>query len=216
MTVGLVELPLMPVVAGVRWGGAMAGIKRPGRMDVALMEIAEGATVAAVYTLNAFCAAPVIVAKQHGAKATPRYLLINSGNANAGTGEPGMRAAEASCAAVATVVGCLPEEVLPFSTGVIGELLPLAKIEAVLPQARDALTADGWADAARSIMTTDTVPKGATRQLVLDGKKVTINGIAKGSGMICPNMATMLGYIATDAGVDQQLLQQLMAQATEV
>lgn len=215
MTVGLVELPLLPVVAGVRWGGAAAGIKRPGRMDVALMEIAEGASVAAVYTLNAFCAAPVIVAKRHGAATTPRYLLINSGNANAGTGEPGMRAAETSCAAVAAVTGCVAEAVLPFSTGVIGELLPVAKIEAVLPQAWASLTAEGWGDAARSIMTTDTVPKGATRQITVQGKQITINGIAKGSGMICPNMATMLGYIATDAGVDQALLQQLIAQATD-
>lgn len=215
MTVGLVELPLMPAVAGVRWGRAAAGIKRPGRHDVALMEIAAGASVAAVYTLNAFCAAPVVVAKHHGAVATPRYLLINSGNANAGTGEPGMRAAEASCAAVAAVTGCAAEEVLPFSTGVIGELLPVAKIEAVLPQAWESLTADGWADAARSIMTTDTVPKGATRQLVVQGKAITINGIAKGSGMICPNMATMLGYVATDAGVDQTLLQQLIKQAAD-
>ncbi len=215
MTVGLVELPLLPVVAGVRWGGAAAGIKRPGRMDVALMEIAEGASVAAVYTLNAFCAAPVIVAKRHGAATTPRYLLINSGNANAGTGEPGMRAAEASCAAVAAVVGCAVEAVLPFSTGVIGELLPVAKIEAVLPQAWASLTAEGWGDAARSIMTTDTVPKGATRQITVQGKGITINGIAKGSGMICPNMATMLGYVATDAGVDQALLQQLMTQAAD-
>ncbi len=215
MTVGLVELPLLPVVAGVRWGGAAAGIKRPGRMDVALMEIAEGASVAAVYTLNAFCAAPVIVAKRHGAAITPRYLLINSGNANAGTGEPGMRAAEVSCAAVAAVTGCVAEAVLPFSTGVIGELLPVAKIEAVLPQAWASLTAEGWGDAARSIMTTDTVPKGATRQITVQGKQITINGIAKGSGMICPNMATMLGYVATDAGVDQALLQQLITQATD-
>jgi glutamate N-acetyltransferase/amino-acid N-acetyltransferase len=213
MAVGLVELPSMPAVAGVRWGGAAAGIKRPGRQDVAVMEIAAGASVAAVYTLNAFCAAPVVVAKRHGAATTPRYLLINSGNANAGTGEPGMRAAESSCAAVAAVMGCTAEEVLPFSTGVIGELLPVAKIEAVLPQAKESLTADGWADAARSIMTTDTVPKGATRQLTVQGKTITINGIAKGSGMICPNMATMLGYVATDAGVDQALLQQLLTQA---
>ena len=213
MAVGSVELPLMPAVAGIRWGGAAAGIKRPGRKDVAVMEIAAGSSVAAVYTLNAFCAAPVVVAKRHGAATAPRYLLINSGNANAGTGEPGMRAAEASCAAVAAVMGCKAEEVLPFSTGVIGELLPVAKIEAVLPQAKESLTADGWADDARSIMTTDTVPKGATRQIVVHGKTITINGISKGSGMICPNMATMLGYVATDAGVDQALLQQLMTQA---
>ena len=213
MAVGNVELPSMPAVAGVRWGGAAAGIKRPGRKDVAVMEIAAGSSVAAVYTLNAFCAAPVVVAKRHGAEISPRYLLINSGNANAGTGEPGMLAAEASCVAVAAAMGCKAEEVLPFSTGVIGELLPVAKIEAVLPQAKESLTADGWADAARSIMTTDTVPKGATRQITVQGKTITINGISKGSGMICPNMATMLGYIATDAGVDQALLQQLMAQA---
>ncbi len=216
MAVGSVELPLMSAVAGIRWGGAAAGIKRQGRKDVAVMEIAAGSSVAAVYTLNAFCAAPVIVAKRHGAATAPRYLLINSGNANAGTGEPGMRAAEASCAAVAAVMGCKAEEVLPFSTGVIGELLPVAKIEAVLPQAKESLTADGWADAARSIMTTDTVPKGATRQIVVQGKTITINGISKGSGMICPNMATMLGYVATDAGVDQALLLQLMTQAANL
>lgn len=216
MAVGLSnELPPLLVVPGVRWGVAEAAIKRPGRKDVAVMEVCEGATVAAVYTRNAFCAAPVHVARRHAQVTTPRYLLINSGNANAGTGEPGMRAAEASCEALARLAGVSPESVLPFSTGVIGELLPVAKIEAVLPQAIASLDENAWPVAARAIMTTDTVPKGLSRQIEVAGRTVTITGIAKGSGMIRPDMATMLAYIATDARVESGLLQQLLSASAE-
>ncbi len=215
MAVGLSALSPLPPVAGVRWGVARAGIKYPDRYDLALMEIADGAATAVVYTRNAFCAAPVLVARQHGACASPRYLLINSGNANAGTGEQGLEAAEASCAAVAAIMGVDKKTVLPFSTGVIGELLPVARIESALPQAKKSLDASGWASAAKAIMTTDTVAKGSSRQLELGGKRITITGIAKGSGMIRPDMATMLAYVATDAAVAPELLQQLLRQASK-
>ncbi|MFC1749259.1 bifunctional glutamate N-acetyltransferase/amino-acid acetyltransferase ArgJ [Pseudomonadota bacterium] len=216
MAVGLSsKLPSLLPVSGVRWGVAQAGIKYPDRYDVALMEIADGAMTAGVYTRNAFCAAPVVVAKRHGASAPSRYLLINSGNANAGTGLPGMRAAEDSCEAAASLMGCDSQSVLPFSTGVIGELLPVAKIAAALPAARESLSESGWVDAANAIMTTDTVPKGVSRQLTLAGEVVTITGIAKGSGMIRPDMATMLAYVATDAAVAPELLQQLLKEASD-
>ncbi len=216
MAVGLsAELPPLLAVNGVRWGVAEAAIKRPGRKDVALMEICEGATTAAVYTRNAFCAAPVHIARRHGAASAPRYLLINSGNANAGTGEPGMLAAEQSCRAVAAVTGCDAGAVLPFSTGVIGVVLPVAKIEAALPQAVAALDVEGWHAAAHAIMTTDTVPKGISRQVMVAGRAVTITGIAKGSGMIRPDMATMLAYVATDAAVPRDLLQGLLSASAD-
>ena len=215
MAVGLSKLPPLLPVSGVRWGIAQAGIKYPNRYDLALMEIAEGATTAAVYTRNAFCAAPVLVAKRHGTSTSPRYFLVNSGNANAGTGEQGLKAAQASCAAVAVVMGCENEAVLPFSTGVIGELLPVDRIEAALPQAKESLSESGWEPAAMAIMTTDTVAKGVSRQLELGGRLVTITGIAKGSGMIRPNMATMLAYVACDARVAPKLLQQLLRQVSD-
>ncbi len=216
MAVGLsAELPELVLVSGVRWGVAKAGIKYAGRYDVALLEIAEGATTAAVFTRNAFCAAPVHVARKNLATTPPRYLLINSGNANAGTGEAGMAAAEQSCHAVAGAMACQDAEVLPFSTGVIGVLLPVDKIAASLDQARESLSEDGWSAAARAIMTTDTVPKGISRQVEIDGKTVTVTGIAKGSGMIRPDMATMLAYVATDAGVGADALQALLQQTAD-
>lgn len=215
MPVGLSGLPELLPVSGIRWGVAEAAIKRPGRNDVALMEIAPDSSTAAVYTRNAFCAAPVNVAKRHGAAQAARYLLINSGNANAGTGAPGLQAALASCRAVAELGHCQPEAVLPFSTGVIGEPLPLERIRRALPQALAGLSEQGWEAAARAIMTTDIVPKGISKQLVLNGKRVTITGIAKGSGMIRPDMATMLAYLATDAGVAQVLLQQTLRRAAD-
>ena len=165
--------------------------------------------VAGVFTQNAFCAAPVVVAKQHLSAATPRYLVTNTGNANAGTGEQGMADAQVSCAALAELQGVSADQVLPFSTGVIGETLPIDKLLAALPAAVAALDEDAWADAAEGILTTDTRPKGASLQYQpnsASAELITITGITKGSGMIKPNMATMLGYVATDAQVDSELL----------
>ncbi|HEX8587743.1 bifunctional glutamate N-acetyltransferase/amino-acid acetyltransferase ArgJ [Pseudomonas sp.] len=209
MAVGLGPLPTLHPVPGFELGVASAGIKRPGRKDVVVMRCAEGSSVAGVFTLNAFCAAPVILAKQR-VQGTVRYLLTNTGNANAGTGEPGLAAAERTCAKLAEITGVDASEVLPFSTGVIGEPLPVEKIEGALQAALDDLSVDNWAAAATGIMTTDTLPKGASRQFVLDGVTVTVTGISKGAGMIRPNMATMLGYIATDASVAPSVLQDLI------
>lgn len=213
MAVGLGPLPTLHPVPGFELGIASAGIKRPGRKDVVVMRCAEGSTVAGVFTLNAFCAAPVILAKQRANDGSVRYLLTNTGNANAGTGEPGMHAAIRSCASLAELVGVEANAVLPFSTGVIGELLPVDKIEAALPAAVADLDEDHWAQAATGIMTTDTLPKGASRQFEHDGVTITVTGISKGAGMIRPNMATMLGYIATDAKVAQPVLQDLLRDA---
>jgi len=212
MAVGLGPLPTLHPVPGFELGIASAGIKRPGRKDVVVMRCAEGSTVAGVFTLNAFCAAPVILAKQR-AQGSVRYLLTNTGNANAGTGEPGMQAAIHSCASLAKLAGVEADAVLPFSTGVIGELLPVEKIEAALPAALADLAESHWAEAAMGIMTTDTLPKGASRQFEHDGVTLTVTGISKGAGMIRPNMATMLGYIATDAKVAQPVLQDLVRDA---
>ncbi len=212
MAVGLGPLPTLHPVPGFELGIASAGIKRPGRKDVVVMRCAEGSTVAGVFTLNAFCAAPVILAKQR-VQGTVRYLLTNTGNANAGTGEPGMQAAIRSCASLARLAGVDQDSILPFSTGVIGEPLPVEKIETALPAALSDLSEHHWAEAATGIMTTDTLPKGASRQFEHDGVMVTVTGISKGAGMIRPNMATMLGYIATDARVAQHVLQDLLRDA---
>ena len=195
MPVGLSAPTELSPVAGIRLGIASAGIKKPGRRDVVVMELAAGATCAAVFTRNAFCAAPVIVAREHLQAHTPRYLLINTGNANAGTGAPGLEAARRSCASLARLAVCDAREVLPFSTGVIGEPLPVDKIEAAMPAALAALRHDAWVDAAHGIMTTDTLAKGASRRIVIDGVTVTLTGIAKGAGMIRPDMATMLSFM---------------------
>lgn len=203
------------IVAGVRLGVVCAGIRYPDRRDLVVIELAAGTQAAAVFTRNAFCAAPVTVARAHLATANPRYLLINTGNANAGTGQQGLVDAEASCRALAEQTDCQPEEVLPFSTGVIGELLPLSRLVAGLPAALAALRPDSWADAAAGIMTTDTRPKSASRRLVLAGREVTVTGIAKGAGMIRPDMATMLAFVATDAAVDSTLLQQILIEAVD-
>ncbi len=215
MAVGPDTFPTMEAIAGFRLGTASAGIKTPGRRDLVVMEIAAGSSVAGVFTRNAFCAAPVTVAKQHMQATAPRYLLINTGNANAGTGQQGMEDALSCCASLATVTGVEQQSVLPYSTGVIGEKLAVDKIEAAIPAALEALSPQGWADAAWGILTTDTRPKGATRVLEYQGKQLRISGISKGSGMICPNMATMLGFVATDAAVDQAALQGLLADAAE-
>jgi glutamate N-acetyltransferase/amino-acid N-acetyltransferase len=212
MPVGLGPLPVLHPVPGFELGIASAGIKRVGRKDVVVMRCAEGSTVAGVFTLNAFCAAPVILAKQR-ASGTVRYLLTNTGNANAGTGAQGLQAAERSCAKLAELTGVEASAVLPYSTGVIGEPLPVEKIEAALPAALADLSEDHWAQAAEGIMTTDTLPKGASRQFEHDGVTVTVTGISKGAGMIRPNMATMLGYIATDAKVARDVLQDLVRDA---
>lgn len=201
------------VVAGLRLGTARAGIKYPDRPDLVAIETAVGTHAAAAFTRNAFCAAPVAVARAHLAAARPRYLVINTGNANAGTGRRGLADAEASCRALATLTGCLPEEVLPFSTGVIGEPLPLDRLTAGLPAALADLRPDGWRAAAHGIMTTDTRPKWSSRQLMLTGQPVTVTGIAKGAGMIRPDMATMLAFIATDAAADEEQLKQLLTDA---
>ncbi|MDN7141794.1 bifunctional glutamate N-acetyltransferase/amino-acid acetyltransferase ArgJ [Pseudomonas sp. JQ170] len=209
MAVGLGPLPTLHPVPGFELGIASAGIKRPGRKDVVVMRCAEGSSVAGVFTLNAFCAAPVILAKQR-VQGTVRYLLTNTGNANAGTGAPGLAAAERTCAKLAELTGVDASAVLPFSTGVIGEPLPVEKIEGALQAALDNLSENHWAEAATGIMTTDTLPKGASRQFQHEGVTITVTGISKGAGMIRPNMATMLGYIATDAKVAPHVLKDLM------
>ncbi|MFO1423051.1 MAG: bifunctional glutamate N-acetyltransferase/amino-acid acetyltransferase ArgJ [Candidatus Competibacteraceae bacterium] len=200
-------------VAGIRLGTACAGIKYPDRRDLVVIEAAAGTRAAAVFTRNAFCAAPVIVARTHLAATPPRYLVINTSNANAGTGRQGLVDAEASCRALAERVGCRQEEVLPFSTGVIGEPLPLYRVVTGLPAALAALRPDGWSEAAHGIMTTDTRPKWASRRINLNGRDVTVTGIAKGAGMICPDMATLLAFIATDAAVDEAVLRSALMEA---
>jgi len=204
---------LLPV-AGVTLGIAEANIKRENRKDLLVMQLCEGAKVAGVFTQNRFCAAPVIVAREHlAADEGIRALVVNTGNANAGTGEQGLLDARMTCAALAGLLGCKSNQILPFSTGVIMEPLPVAKIAAGLPAAVANMTGDNWFDAAHAIMTTDIVAKAISKQVVVEGVTVTITGIAKGSGMIHPNMATMLGYIATDATISQALLQQLVTTA---
>jgi glutamate N-acetyltransferase / amino-acid N-acetyltransferase len=199
MAVGSGDYGVLHKVPGIRMAAVSAGIKKPGRLDVVLFELAVDTISAGVFTNNAFCAAPVSLCKSHLARSMPRYLLINTGNANAGTGIPGMEAAEQCCRVLATAAGTSIDHVLPFSTGVIGELLPAEKITAVIPAALAALTDTQWDEVARGIMTTDTRPKASSRQLNLGGKTVTITGIAKGAGMIKPDMATLLAYIFTDA-----------------
>ncbi|ABI57427.1 bifunctional glutamate N-acetyltransferase/amino-acid acetyltransferase ArgJ [Alkalilimnicola ehrlichii MLHE-1] len=200
-------------VPGVRLGTAQAGIKRVGQRDLVVMELAAGSRCAAVFTRNRFCAAPVHVAREHLAAGSPRWLLINTGNANAGTGEAGMRDARACCQALAQQVGVAPEAVLPFSTGVIGEPLPVDRIVAGLPDAVAALSEAGWQEAGWGILTTDTRPKLASATVQLAGGAVTLTGMAKGSGMIRPNMATMLAFVATDADIPQATLQGLLGEA---
>lgn len=215
MAVGDYPFPQMHPVQGVKLTAVSAGIKKVGRRDVVLLELAEGSSVAGVFTKNAFCAAPVTVCKEHLAKAPIRFLVINSGNANACTGEQGLMDAKATCAAIAELTGVTPEQVLPFSTGVIGEPLPVQKITAVIPEALQKVNINGWDDAGAGIMTTDTRPKGFSQQFEYQGKTITVNGISKGAGMIKPNMATMLGYIATDAKIAQPLLQALAREAAD-
>ncbi|MXS83203.1 bifunctional glutamate N-acetyltransferase/amino-acid acetyltransferase ArgJ [Nitrosomonas oligotropha] len=205
---------LLPV-AGVKLGITEAGIKKASRKDLLVMVLDEGSKVAGVFTQNRFCAAPVTVAKQHLAHAAIHVLVVNTGNANAGTGEAGIQHALATCAEAGRLLGCATQQVLPFSTGVIMEPLPVDKIIQGLPAAVANCKADNWFNAAHAIMTTDIVPKAASKQVQIGGKTVTVTGIAKGSGMIRPNMATMLGYVATDAAISPALLQELVRHAAD-
>ena len=200
---------LLPVT-GIQIGIASAGIKTPGRKDLTVMQLAAGSQVAGVFTQNRFCAAPVILCRQHLATTSPRALVINTGNANAGTGEDGLARAREVCTALAQELGCAPAAILPFSTGVIMEPLPADKICAALPQAVANSHENQWLAAAQAIMTTDIVAKGASLTLDIDGHTITVTGIAKGSGMIHPNMATMLGFIATDAAIAPAVLQRMV------
>jgi glutamate N-acetyltransferase/amino-acid N-acetyltransferase len=215
MAVGPGTLPRFFPVRGVKTGIASAGIKKPGKKDLVVFELAPGSRVAGIFTKNQFCAAPVHVARRHLGAGEPRFLLINTGNANAGTGKRGMTDAMACCNALAEKAGVAPEAVLPFSTGVIGEPLPARKIIDAIPELLAATGEDRWAEAASGIMTTDTRPKGASRQLQLGEHQVNISGISKGAGMIRPNMATMLGFIATDAALSADLLSQWSSELGE-
>ena len=194
-------------VPGVRLGVAEAGIRKANRRDLTLIELAPGARAAGVFTQNRFCAAPVQLCREHLAQTSPRALVINTGIANAGTGEAGLQHARLTCEATAVLLGCEAQAVLPFSTGVILEPLPVDRLIAGLPAAQANLRADGWFDAAHAIMTTDTVAKAASRRVEIDGHTITLTGMAKGAGMIRPNMATMLGFVACDAAVSQPVLE---------
>lgn len=217
MPVGLSKsLPTIHPVAGIYLGASAAKIKKNGKTDLVVIELAEGTLTAATFTTNAYCAAPVIVAREHLAKTQPRAFLINSGNANAVTGEPGLVNARQTCQWLAEELGYQIEEVLPFSTGVIGESLPMDKIQNSLPRAVAGRTVVGWPQAMAGIMTTDIVPKMVSRVVQVDGHDITITGMAKGSGMIHPNMATMLGFVATDAKVTQAALNTCLQQAVKV
>jgi glutamate N-acetyltransferase/amino-acid N-acetyltransferase len=216
MPVGDVSLPHFHAIEGIRIGTAAAGIKKPGRQDLTLFALAAESTVAGVFTTNAFCAAPVTLAKLHLASTEVRYLLINTGNANAGTGSPGLVASLRCCETLAELTGGSVASVLPFSTGVIGELLPVEKVCGAMPAAIAALQDNGWAEAANAIMTTDTVPKGASMLLETSLGPIRLSGISKGAGMIRPNMATMLCFVGTDAAIPQPLLQRLLSEAVNL
>lgn len=216
MAVGDLTMPQMHVVTGVKIGSAEAYVRYQNRRDLVIFEFAEGSNVAGVFTQNAFCAAPVHVCKAHLQAGNPRYLVINTGNANAGTGKIGMANAQATCAKLAELAGVSTNEILPFSTGVIGEQLPIERLVNGLQPALDSLKEDAWLDAATGIMTTDTLPKGASEQFEMDGVTYTMTGISKGAGMIRPNMATMLSYVATDAPISRELVQQLLKTTVNV
>lgn len=222
MAVGQVGFPDMPAIDGLRLGTAMAGIKKAQRRDLVVIEVAPSASIVGAFTRNAFCAAPVVVAREHLADsaaldAIARYLVINTGNANAGTGATGLRDARLTCSELARLTGVDERAVLPFSTGVIGETLPMDRLFAGLPDALDSLDGAGeaWHLAAESILTTDTRAKGASVTLSLGESEVSINGISKGSGMIRPDMATMLAFVATDAAIEPSLLDHLLHETLE-
>jgi glutamate N-acetyltransferase/amino-acid N-acetyltransferase len=215
MAVGLDSPDRIDSVAGVELAAGSGGVKSQGHDDLLLMTLAPGSVVSGVFTKNAYCAAPVTIAREHLAGGHIRALLINSGNANAGTGENGLQDARTLCRTVATAVGIDAAQVLPFSTGVIGERLPVDRMAAGVGRLAQELSAGNWVAAARAIMTTDTVPKAISRKVVIDSHTVTIAGISKGSGMIHPNMATMLAFVATDALVDQAALDRLTVSTTD-
>jgi len=209
------ESDIFPV-AGVEIGVTEAGIRKAGRRDLTVFHLAEGSSVAGVFTRNRFCAAPVQICQAHLSSGGPiRALVINTGNANAGTGEPGLAAARQTCAAMGQLLGIPAEQVLPFSTGVILEPLPVDRLTAALPAAIGALGDNQWFNAAHGIMTTDTQPKIHSRKVEIGGKAITFTGISKGAGMIRPNMATMLSFLATDAGIAQPLLTKLAGQIAD-
>ena len=222
MPVNLMATPAaeLHAVPGVRWGIAEAGIRKANRKDLAVLLLDEGASVGAVFTQNRFCAAPVQICREHlaaqaGRSHGIRAMLINTGNANAGTGQDGLVRAQSTCIELARALNLSPEQILPFSTGVIMEPLPHERIAAGIPAALADAKADNWANAAEAIMTTDTVPKAFSTRVNLGGATVTITGISKGAGMIRPNMATMLGFLATDACISQDLMAQLASELAE-
>ena len=210
MAVGKGDLGVLHPVPGITMAAVSAGIKKPGRLDCVVFSLGDSASVAGSFTRNAFCAAPVTLCRQHLAITFPHYFVINTGNANAGTGNAGMENARRVCHEVAELKSLPINSILPFSTGVIGEQLPIEKITDVLPEALAQLQEDNWTDCAKGIMTTDTRPKAASVQIEINGKTVTITGIAKGAGMIKPNMATMLAFIFTDAKIESQQLQAML------
>lgn len=213
MPVGNVELVTLKPIKGIKIGITEAHVRYPNRKDLTIFEICDGATTAVVTTQNQFCAAPVQLVREFIQSDTPRYLLINTGNANAATGEDGKNRAFATCEALAQKTGLKPSQILPYSTGVIGETLPSEKIIAGLDNALANLAEDNWLNAAHSIMTTDTTPKGHSEIVEIDGTTYTVTGISKGAGMIRPNMATMLGFVATDANIEKSLLQTILTKA---
>lgn len=213
MPVGLKAPENLLPVSGVKIGVAESNIRYAGRNDLVLMSLSEGTSVAAVYTKNRYCAAPVILCKEHAQKQSPQALLINAGNANAGTGALGIQNAKQSCEMVSQAIGCNATGVLPYSTGVIGEQLPMDAVQKGIELASKNMSEDNWLTAANAIMTTDIVAKAISKQVKVDGKLITITGITKGSGMICPNMATMLGYVATDAAIEPDTLQAMLTKA---
>ena len=215
MAVGLKVPGKLHPVEGIRISTVAAGLRYKNRDDMLLILIDEGASVAGVFTQNKFCAAPITLAKQHISISTPRALLVNAGNANAGTGILGISNAEMSCQLTADKLCLDKTQILPFSTGVIGEQLPMAAIEIGIDKLTEKNEEDAWIAAAKSIMTTDTLPKGFSEKIEIDDHTITITGIVKGSGMICPNMATLLSYVATDAAINSDVLNQLLLKATE-
>jgi len=215
MPVGKIEVPRLNKVAGIRLATIEAAIRYPERKDLVLFALDNNARLSAVFTQNHFCAAPVLVCREHLKKAVPKYLIINTGNANAGTGDTGLQAAQAVCQALAEKTGVTAEQILPFSTGVTAEQLPVNRITDALDRLIEKLHEDGWNAAAEGIMTTDTVPKGASVSFDIDGEKVTITGISKGSGMIRPDMATMLSFIATDADIAKAELDKMLKTASD-
>ena len=209
MSVGLKHPQSLVKIKGIRLSASSAKIYREKRDDIALIEITDGSVTSAAFTQNRFCAAPVQISKNHLSKSKPRYCLINAGNANAGTGEDGLSNSKAICRELAKITNCNENEILPFSTGVIGEDLPVEKINKVLPQLVKNLSEDCWVNVAKSIMTTDTIPKAVSSQISIANSTVSITGIAKGSGMIKPDMATMLSFVATDANITKDALDKI-------